>query len=69
MSSIRILVLGSGMVAPPCVQYLLRNEQNNITVGEYSLVQLSDSVLANFHSFQLAAVCRPQKRLSPGCPE
>ena len=36
MSSIRILVLGSGMVAPPCVNYLLRNEQSNITVGEYS---------------------------------
>ena len=23
------------MAAPPCVKYLLRNEQNNITVGEY----------------------------------
>ena len=34
MSSTRILVLGSGMVAPPCVEYLLRNEKNTITVGK-----------------------------------
>ena len=44
MSSIRVLVLGSGMVAPPCVQYLLRNEQNNITVGEYNF-----SIALGFH--------------------
>ncbi|KAL6714302.1 hypothetical protein ACLMJK_007725 [Lecanora helva] len=33
MSSTRILVLGSGMVAPPCIEYLLRNEKNTITVA------------------------------------
>ncbi|AEO67542.1 uncharacterized protein THITE_2050253 [Thermothielavioides terrestris NRRL 8126] len=30
---VRILVLGSGMVAPPCVEYLSRNPRNEITVG------------------------------------
>jgi saccharopine dehydrogenase (NADP+, L-glutamate forming) len=29
----KILVLGSGMVAPPCVEYLSRNTKNGITVG------------------------------------
>ena len=30
----RILVLGSGMVAPPCIEYLARNPNNAITVGK-----------------------------------
>lgn len=30
----KILVLGSGMVAAPCVEYLLRNEKNHITIGK-----------------------------------
>ncbi|CAG7962450.1 unnamed protein product [Penicillium nalgiovense] len=29
----RILVLGSGMVAPPCIEYLTRNPQNEVTVA------------------------------------
>ena len=33
MSSNKILVLGSGMVARPCVDYLARNPVNQITVG------------------------------------
>lgn len=37
MADIRILILGSGMVAPPCVEYLLRNERNHITIGKSSL--------------------------------
>ena len=35
MSNTCILILGSGLVAPPCVEYLLRNEKNHITVGKY----------------------------------
>lgn len=31
-----ILVLGSGMVAPPCIEYLSRNQDNHITVGEFA---------------------------------
>ncbi|KAJ6187569.1 hypothetical protein N7519_002477 [Penicillium mononematosum] len=30
----RILVLGSGMVAPPCIEYLTRSPQNEVAVGE-----------------------------------
>ncbi|KAL9613490.1 MAG: hypothetical protein Q9167_001986 [Letrouitia subvulpina] len=30
----KILILGSGMVAPPCVDYLVRNPQNQVTIGE-----------------------------------
>jgi saccharopine dehydrogenase (NADP+, L-glutamate forming) len=30
----RILVLGSGMVAPPCIEYLSRNPNNTITIGK-----------------------------------
>ncbi|KAL8652648.1 MAG: hypothetical protein Q9210_002558 [Variospora velana] len=33
MADIKILVLGSGMVAPPCVEYLLRNKKNHITIA------------------------------------
>lgn len=32
-----ILVLGSGMVAWPCVEYLVRNSKNKITIGILSL--------------------------------
>ncbi len=30
----KILVLGSGLVAKPCVDYLLRDANNELTVGE-----------------------------------
>ncbi|KAL8723619.1 MAG: hypothetical protein Q9181_007247 [Wetmoreana brouardii] len=33
MADIRILVLGSGMVAAPWVEYLLRNEKNHVTIA------------------------------------
>jgi saccharopine dehydrogenase (NADP+, L-glutamate forming) len=34
MAEKKILVLGSGMVAKPCVDYLLRNDNNTLTVGQ-----------------------------------
>lgn len=37
MPGINILILRSGMVAPPCSKYLLRNEKNKITVGKLHL--------------------------------
>lgn len=37
MDSKKILVLGSGMVARPCVEYLVRNSKNNVTTGESPL--------------------------------
>ncbi|KAK1584832.1 saccharopine dehydrogenase [Colletotrichum navitas] len=37
MSDKKILVLGSGLVAKPCVDYLLRNERNKLTIGPHSL--------------------------------
>lgn len=33
MAAKKILVLGSGMVAKPCVDYLLRTEGNELTIG------------------------------------
>jgi saccharopine dehydrogenase (NADP+, L-glutamate forming) len=30
----KILVLGSGMVAPPCVEYLMRSPNNEVTIGK-----------------------------------
>ncbi|MCJ1268275.1 hypothetical protein MMC22_008162 [Lobaria immixta] len=33
MTFTKILVLGSGMVARPCVEYLVRNPKNNVTVA------------------------------------
>lgn len=33
MAGKKILVLGSGMVTKPCVDYLLRNEENKLTIG------------------------------------
>ena len=37
----KILVLGSGMVARPCVEYLVRNSKNEVTIGELSRHYLS----------------------------
>ncbi|KAI9293025.1 saccharopine dehydrogenase [Neoconidiobolus thromboides FSU 785] len=37
MSEKKILLLGSGYVAAPCVDYLLRNENNIITIASYRL--------------------------------
>jgi saccharopine dehydrogenase-like NADP-dependent oxidoreductase len=33
MTAKNILILGSGMVAKPCVDYLLRSPTNNLTIG------------------------------------
>lgn len=33
MAVIKILVLGSGMVARPCVEYLVRDSKSHVTVG------------------------------------
>lgn len=33
-ASKKILVFGSGAMAPPCVEYLVRNHNNSVTVGE-----------------------------------
>jgi saccharopine dehydrogenase-like NADP-dependent oxidoreductase len=30
----KILVLGSGMVAPPCIEYLMRSPNNAVTIGK-----------------------------------
>lgn len=37
MDITKILVLGSGMVARPCVEYLVRNSKNEVTIGELLL--------------------------------
>lgn len=34
MSQKKILVLGSGMVAKPCVDFLLRDINNRLTIGQ-----------------------------------
>lgn len=33
MASFKVLVIGSGMVARPCVEYLSRSSKNDISVG------------------------------------
>lgn len=33
MTQKKVLVLGSGMVAKPCVNYLLRDPRNSLTIG------------------------------------
>lgn len=44
MSTNKILVLGSGLVAKPCVDYLLRDERNKLTIGSLPIQVLgSDS--------------------------
>ena len=43
MAITKILVLGSGMVARPCVEYLVRDPKNEVTIGKTSRVY---SVLA-----------------------
>ncbi|KXH27490.1 saccharopine dehydrogenase [Colletotrichum salicis] len=37
MSDKKILILGSGLVAKPCVEYLLRNEKNQLTIASLTL--------------------------------
>ena len=37
MANSRVLVLGSGLVARPCVEYILRNKKNIVTIGMWSL--------------------------------
>lgn len=37
VNAIKILVLGSGMVARPCVEYLLRDPNNIVTIGKKTL--------------------------------
>lgn len=32
----KILVLGSGLVAKPCVYYLARDANNELTIGEFT---------------------------------
>ena len=55
VNNIKILVLGSGMVARPCIEYLLRNPKNNVTVGKSSLSSVSE---VGHHSNNLPIACR-----------
>lgn len=36
----KILVLGSGLVAKPCVDYLVRDVHNDLTIGEPTYTHL-----------------------------
>ena len=44
MAEKKILVLGSGMVAPPCIEYLTRNPKNIVTVGRIVPALLPTSI-------------------------
>ncbi|EMR65084.1 putative saccharopine dehydrogenase protein [Eutypa lata UCREL1] len=44
MAGKKILVLGSGMVAKPCVDYLLRNEENKLTIASRTLAKAESLV-------------------------
>lgn len=56
MALTKILVLGSGMVARPCVEYLVRNPKNNVTIGKVPALEScmliptkrSSKILQNF---------------------
>lgn len=52
MSDISILLLGSGAVAGPCVDYLLRNPRNKLTIGELPMF----GEINGFHSLMLTAM-------------
>lgn len=54
MTTVSILVLGSGLVARPCIEYLLRSPKNRVTVGVYLL---PSSLLRFAHKFEKLA-CR-----------
>ena len=56
MASRKILVLGSGMVARPCVEYLLRDSKNQITIGENESVHEADGSLS--YAYSLSKLCQ-----------
>jgi saccharopine dehydrogenase (NADP+, L-glutamate forming) len=43
----KILVLGSGMVASPCLEYLSRNPRNRITLGNTSFPDYLETILTS----------------------
>ncbi|KAL8808154.1 MAG: hypothetical protein Q9182_000218 [Xanthomendoza sp. 2 TL-2023] len=49
MSATQILILGSGTAAPPCVEYLLRNPKNEITIACRTLSTAQDLVADRAH--------------------
>ncbi|PVH98077.1 Saccharopine dehydrogenase [Periconia macrospinosa] len=53
----KILVLGSGMVAPPCLEYLSRNPKNQITLGCRTLAAAEKFAarFSNVHAIALDA--------------
>lgn len=69
MDITKILVLGSGMVARPCVEYLVRNSKNEVTIGELPL-PLAISFDINIHSLpHLGDSPDPRIQLTPcQCP-
>ena len=50
MALFKLLVLGSGMVARPCVEYLTRNDKNEVIVGECTTTKRSHDRFANYAS-------------------
>ena len=67
MAITKILVLGSGMVARPCVEYLVRNPNNNVTVGKCLYLALGGPDLA-----QWSSACRTlstAQRLASSLPQ
>ncbi len=69
MASKKILVLGSGMVARPCVEYLLRDPQNEVTVGQrvYLAIPIPIPIATNKNRFEQAA--EHSRLLKPSYPD
>ena len=45
----KVLLLGSGFVARPCAEYIVRDPSNKLTIGKVSLVSFGTRILANLN--------------------
>ena len=63
----KILLLGSGFVARPCAEYVVRRPNNVLTIGEFAIALLNLFNLLKGH-FKLVELCLPQKLLQMDSP-
>lgn len=61
----KVLLLGSGFVARPCAEYVVRNPLNELTIGE--ACKLISYVVTSHTNFKLAVRLRAPKRSHLDC--
>lgn len=68
----KILLLGSGYVAKPCAEIILRDGRNKLTIGAYYVLLLESSLtMSPIHSLSHTCHCRRSGFLAPrfsNCP-